>query len=212
MESNPEDWVRWQQKVTDFTPWYSWVVDWNKKASPGKEYSSEDIENQWKLVKEEQKELFEAFDNRDSSAFYKELCDLFVVSSFFSYLVKPELKPQTVYSEYITQMMSNLEDHEERFDRSTYFSEVMILMNSVDVNTLSRTMGAVLRSNDTKFFEWQYQDIEIAYALKVHGGRYDGIHVKRTVDGLATLRDGNNKILKPSTYKPYIEFLGWTND
>ena len=211
MENNSENWVRWQQRVTDYTPWYDWVVSWNKKASPDKIYSIEDIENQWKLVKEEQKELFEAFDAKDTGAFYKELCDLFVVSSFFSYIVSPETKPETVFSDYITPILGDLERHEDAFGRDSYFNEVMILMNSVNANTLSHTMGAVLRSNDTKFFEWQYQDMELAFALKEHGDRYSGIHVKRTIDGLATLRDENNKILKPSTYKPYTEFLRWVD-
>lgn len=207
MEDNSED-VLNIQRVTDYTPWYNWVVEWNKKASPGKEYTQADIDNQWKLVEEETKELFEAYDNKDSAAFYKELSDLFVVSSFYEHIRNTGASATTVFADYVEMLLSDIEFAVDSMS-SSLFSAVLILMNSVNVNSLSRAMLATLKSNDTKFFKQEYSDMELAWALKEHGDRYDGIHVQKTVDGLATLRDKNKKILKPSTYKPHTEFLKW---
>ena len=207
MENNSEDTMN-IQRITDYTPWYNWVVEWNERASPGKQYTEADIDNQWRLVEEEFKELIEAYDNKDSTAFYKELSDLFVVSSFYEHVTNPRVNVTTVFADRVEMLLADIEQSVWSIS-SSLFDNVMILMNSVNVNSLSRAMFATLKSNDTKFFRQEYSDMEIAWALKAHGDRYDGIHVKRTIDGLATLRDENNKILKPSTYKPYTEFLRW---
>ena len=198
------------QRITDYTPWYKWVVEWNERASPGKQYTQADIDNQWRLVEEEVKELFEAYDKKDGAEFYKELSDLFVVSSFYEHVTNPRINATTVFSDRVEMLLGDLE-YSVSSRADNVFSNVMILMNSVNVNSLSRAMIATLKSNDTKFFKQEYSDMELAWALKAHGDRYDGIHVQKTHDGLATLRDQNKKILKPSTYKPYTEFLRWVD-
>lgn len=210
MENNSETVTNWQQHVVDYTPWMQWVIDWNNKASPGKEYTQADIDNQWKLVEEEFKELEEAYDKKSGTAFYKELSDLFVVASFYEHVTNPDTVATTIFSDRIEMLLGDIRQNLESRS-SSLFSNVLILMNSVNVNSLSRAMIATLKSNDTKFFRWEFQDMELSWALEAHGDRYNGIHVKRTIDGLATLRDENNKILKPSTYQPHTEFLRWVN-
>ena len=207
MESNSKN-IMNIQRVADYSPWYRWVVEWNERASPGKQYTEADIDNQWRLVEEETKELFEAYDKKDSAEFYKELSDLFVVSSFYEHVTNPRTDATTVFADRVEMLLGDLEYNISARSSST-FHTVCMLLNSVNQNSISRAMVATLKSNDTKFFKQEYSDMELAWALKAHGDRYDGIHIQRTGDGLATLRDQNKKILKPSTYKPHTEFLRW---
>lgn len=189
------------QRVSDYTEYARRVVTWNERAKGVIDFSNEAITNQWRLVEEELEELFEAYDLKRENEFYKELADFFVVLSFYDYLTTRKLHPiRTVDSTDVEVLLASIEDD------VADTSYLAMLMNSVKKSP-EEYLVPVLDSNDSKFFCIEDADKELALATEKYKNRYKGIAVYDIGDGLAVMRDSNNKIMKPSTYKEWNEFI-----
>ena len=195
------------QKISDYSTYYDRVIRWNERAKGKTVFTDTDLQNQAKFVKEEVEEMFEAYDTRGEDEFYKELADVFVVTSFYDYLKHGrEFTPRTVHSDHIELLLSYVGDYIDNNYYGDIFYTVITVMNSL-IKTPEEYLVPVLDSNDSKFFEEENSNVELEYAKKTYGGRYQGITVHSVGDGLAVLRDSNDKIIKPSTYKEWSAFV-----
>lgn len=190
------------QNTTSYQDFLDDVVLWNKTC----ESSYPALEKQWELVKEETQELCEAFDSGNIQHFFKELCDSFVVSSYAAYLVFNEIEATTYFSDDITYLIGKLTTAVEEDQVIKAYYTILELMNSVNQEALGKTMQAVLRSNWSKIFPEEESAAELAFAKAGYAGRYSGIYVQNKPTG-CVLKDDKNKVLKPSSYKAYEEYL-----
>lgn len=194
--------IKLAQNVTDYTDYLDDVIDWNRVC----ESEPPVFEQKWLLVEEEAQELFEAFDKGDIKEFFKELCDLFVTSGYAAYMQDKHVVSTTHYQDDIEYLLACLEYsvYEKNAERTFFFT--LQLMNSVNQDALNKTMKAVLRSNWSKIFLEQDAEAELSVAQMAYVGRYEGIYVQYKPTG-CVLKDKNGKVIKPSSYKPYAEYL-----
>jgi hypothetical protein len=190
------------KKVTSYNDYFDEVVEWNQVC----EDAPPNLENQWKLVVEEAAELYEAFDEGNHLSFFKELADLFVVSSYAAVIVYPATEALTHYQDDIEYLLGKLEDQIDEGNVLKTFDVVLQIMNSVNQEALEKTMHAVLRSNWSKIFPETEAEQELKFAAVGYTNRYSGIYVQTKPDG-CVLKDSNNKVLKPSSYASYEEYM-----
>jgi len=190
------------QNITDYSAYLDDVIDWNRTC----EAEPPTLEKQMRLVKEEAAELFEAFDEGNIQNFFKELCDLFVTAGYASVVKYNETTATTCYQDDIEYILSCIEDIVFEGNAVRAFDLTLQLMNSVNQEALHKTMNAVLRSNWSKIFPVGEADDELRFAKVGYLGRYEGIYVQHKESG-CVLKDKNGKVLKPSSYKSYEEYL-----
>lgn len=193
-----------EQSVTDYTFYLLDVIEWNKTAESTGTVAG--IEKQFLLVQEEVEELFEAFDAGDVEAFYKELADCFVVSGYAANLKWGVREAKVSFKDDIVYLMSRLEDAVISDPSEGTFRVVLEIMNSVNQDKVIKYLNATLRSNWSKFFH-RDAEAEVEWATKTYEGRYEGITAQRDMYGTYCLKDSRGKILKPSTFKDYKEYL-----
>lgn len=194
--------IKLAQNVTDYNDYLQDVIEWNRTC----ESEPPVFEQKWPLVEEEAQELFEAFDKGDIKEFFKELCDLFVTAGYAAYIRDKGVESTTHYQDDMEYLLACLEDsvYEKNAERTFFFT--LQLMNSVNQEALNKTMKAVLRSNWSKIFLEQDAAAELLIAQTAYANRYEGIFVQSKPTG-CVLKDKNGKVIKPSSYRPYTEYL-----
>lgn len=195
------------QKSTDFTKFSNMIIDWNATGRQGKhDFSEKTIDFQKKLVKDELDEMMEAFENKDATELLKEMCDVFVVASYWHFLTtgkkeKPQvlMLPALYDIDYFTQIKYDFETLESPY---LVLQDIMILLNSFNADTTSALLE-VIDSNYSKFpftSEIYNTDIECKRIEEEFKGRYKGVTVQTFNDHLIFKSDAG-KILKPVTYR-----------
>lgn len=193
-----------EQRKTSYTHFLLDVIEWNKTAeSTG---TAAGIDKQIMLVREEVEELFEAFDSGDVEGFYKELTDCFVVAGYAANLKWGVREAEVCFCDDLTYLMARLEDAVVSDPTAEAFSIILDIMNSLDQTKVIKYLNATLRSNWSKFFVGDTV-AEVGWATKAYEGRYEGITAQKDMYGTYCLKDSRGKILKPSTFKDYKEYL-----
>lgn len=191
------------QNIQDYNEYFDEVIEWNGVVL----VEPKELSAQWTLVEEEAQELFEAYDKGDIKEFFKELCDLFFVSSYAAFIEDNHVKAFVSCQDSIEYLLSVLEDSVYSKDVARTFLITLELMNSVNQNALNNTMNAVMRSNWSKIFPEHDAAEELAVANVAYASRYEGIYVQSKPSG-CVLKDKSGKVIKPSSYLPYTEYLG----
>lgn len=200
------------------------IARWNYIARGLPDRSESSLFNQLKLVKEEIKELERAFDVKDKVEFLKEICDLFVVLSFYCYLSNTNEEEATTIELMEDEVVYDVQTFIDKIKTSVKHGCMQLALDytcslfvRLDANW-RLALKAVVNNNYEKFVT----DIDISddellkKAFEQHKGRYTGIHIQtREVDGkyYRILFDDNNKVLKPFTYnsikdEQFSQFVG----
>lgn len=182
------------------------VVKWNEIT--GREVHPE---MQWGWVLEEYDELTEAYNARNKVSFLKELCDLFVVTSYYIYLTNVDVytnedlfKAGATYNNgSLDSSIQLLSDMIVLGDSVGIISIVVNILNKLDAEVES-ALSEVNSSNFSKFevfipgCEEEYDNS--AYAIE-HGskGRYTGVTWKLS-NNYVIYVSGEGKILKGPDY------------
>lgn len=194
------------------------VIRWNWTANQGNhEFTPERCEAQWNLVEEEFKELKEAFEKKDKAEFLKEMCDLFVVLSYYCYLStsgdEDGLSP-LLETEFVENVDRGLDQIEEAFKRGYILIGFDYVCNMISVLHADwrEALTSVLVNNWCKYLTVPLLDAlsitpeQMAAAIETNsGGRYKNV-VPVVFGGCVIFRDGNGKMMKPTTYQPVSGF------
>lgn len=208
MESN-KSWF-----LPDYREFADKVVEFNFIADNGiLNRSPEKITLQKKLIQEEYEEVVEAYEKRDKVEFLKELCDLFVVTSYMLRITKPE-----EYEREDTFILDN------RFGAPPFYSAFNLISDMIyieDWRSVIKAVIGILRCvdakerealylvNDNNFskFCW-YQDSQedvydhMAQAISTSSnGRYTNVSWYK-VNNWVIFKDEDGKIMKPVGYLP----------
>lgn len=189
------------KKQIDFTPHVESVIHFNKIA--GKKL---DHDFQMGLIKEEFKELKEAFDKKDKANFLKELCDMFVVCSYMWPTHHRELyrhadeywfryKPNSV-KEYLDRM-------EQSFSKwqLDIYTCTLYLLNEISADT-EAALSRVCKSNMSKFTKYDPEESVELYAKhceELKSDRYPNVEWDVN-NGMVVWKSGEGKILKGPQY------------
>lgn len=178
------------------------------------------IELQEKLIIKEGKEVFKAYESGVLIDFVKELCDLFVVTSYMCYLKAnmrgTQLDTKKTFSLTLqerdrlpTHMLHELEIAVANQWHASIINNVLGLLTSLKVNSRA-IMNYVIDNNFDKFEEIFKGTLPSALHLdetcgkieEKSTGRYAGVYWEIVEDSFIVYRSSTGKILKPLNFKP----------
>lgn len=164
------------------------------------------------LIKEEFDEVCEAFTSQNKENFLKELCDLFVVSSFMIYLIDKELFEQGdcfVFDRKcgappINMALSILSDLVLLQDWQGIVKTTIGLLSVVDADSI-RAMKVVTANNLSKFLRYDSSLMlkydEMARTIELNSnGRYSNVMWSKYRDWVV-FKDFRGKIMKPISFQ-----------
>lgn len=167
---------------------------------------------QQKLIEEEYDELIEAYALKDKGDFLKELCDLFVVSSYMLYLINTDwYKDEAAFcadngfgSPPFHTPLSFLGDMIIVKDWRTVVKIVVGLLTSLDAD-VRKALQLVNQNNIDKFMLYEEDEDEVynhmANAIEQSSdGRYTNVGWVLSND-YVVFTDSNGKVMKPIGYK-----------
>lgn len=162
------------------------IVTFNTVANQGSNFTKEHEATYKKLVLEEMKEYQEAIDAGDELAALKELCDLHYVSYFSMMLNNKDQMAQAAF--YLANVKA------KTYEDGVYAKA----FNEVHRSNMSKFVN-VSDFSAKKLVEFAKSEV----ARITEEGRYTEIVwdvVEVSGESYLTLKDGNGKVLKPSTF------------
>jgi len=204
----------------NFTEQAQKIKDWNIIANSGKmNISMQALELQGDLVQEEGKEVFAAYSEKDLEGFVKELCDLFVVTSYMTYL-EYAFKDDVVKEDDLftltlqegdrtpSKMLSNLSEALENNWGAAILNNTIGLLAALEGDGKSN-LDKVIDNNYSKFVKIKNNEGAAIYDLTcvqleaASKGRY--INIKWEIVGdYIVYKDSKGKILKPLNFKELV--------
>lgn len=207
MTSQSKDWL-----LLDYTEYARQVVAFNNiNEVVTTENIKTKINFQKVLIAEEFRELVEAYEERDKTNFLKELCDLFVVTSYMQYLEHGEcIYEGSAFINNggrvgtISSTFASLSDWIYLEDYLMVLKTVIGLLNKLDVDD-QKALSLVNENNFSKYpiysqlCEGEY-DAEVKEIELRGSGRYLGVNW--CVSNCRVIfRDCFGKVMKPIGYK-----------
>jgi len=196
------------------------IKKWNMIANGGKmDYSLKALELQADLVQEEGKEVFEAYAAKNLKGFVKELCDLFVVTSYMTH-IEHAFKEEPVKESDLfvltlqegdrlpSRMLSNLSEALEERWGAAILNNVIGLLSALDISG-EAVLNNVIKNNYSKFTPLRVGEGSLLYdemSQEIQdrsNGRYLDV-TWELVEDYVIYKDSKGKILKPIGYKELV--------
>ena len=199
------------------------VKRWNMIANGGEMRCGLDaLELQANLITEEGKEVFAALATKSINDFAKELCDLFVVTSYMIYIESVFLEKgergvneDAVFSLDLQEgdrtpfrMLENLSEAVEQVWCAAILNNVIGLLTALDVDGKA-ILNSVIKNNFSKFSPVRVDEGVVVFDARCEEleeaseGRYKGV-TWQLVEGYIIYRSSTGKILKPIGFKELV--------
>lgn len=195
--------------LKDYKQYAEEVARWNMIANNGQmNRSYEALKIQERLIEEEFNELVNEY-GKEKIDFLKELCDLFVVSSYMMFL-KDEVDDITFINDTkygspsISGALGTLSDLILMRDWYGVVKCCVGLLTTIDADT-KKALSLVNQNNFSKFVHYD-EESEVIYDHIIKEieskseGRYTDITWAKVGD-YVVFKDGKGKIMKPTNYK-----------
>lgn len=195
--------------LKDYKQYAEEVARWNMIANGGSlNRSYEALMIQERLIEEEFNELVSEY-GKEKIDFLKELCDLFVVSSYMMY-IKDEVDDITFINDTkygspsISGALGMLSDLILMKDWYGVVKCCVGLLTTIDADT-KKALSLVNQNNFSKFLRYDELDVHIydnvAHDIEANAnGRYTNI-IWSKVGNYVIFKDSTGKIMKPTNYK-----------
>lgn len=198
--------------------YFARVVEWNRTAKNGHDFSHESFNLQESITKEEIDETLDAIKNNDKKEIMDGIADIFVTGMYLYFMhtkdeetyvcqFSEEMIKATDPSIVLSNMKRTLSQHTE-----IHYIDIQKLccwaINAYGEDYVNEYFERVLRSNESKFIplsSWDDKEIKIATKKYEPKGFTDIVAVDAVCNGnpVKILRadNGNGKILKPTSFQ-----------